>query len=483
VIVTDASDQDILPPHPVRTGGGWSKRWTGIAVVVAVLAAAVGIYFVFLRSDGGQKFPKAWDPRVADLATYVQQERGLTFKHPVEIEFLAADAFEKLVRQDQGALTPEDKTQIENSAAFLRALGLIGSDVDLFKSINDISGGGTLAYYDYVSKTIKVKGTEMSPSLRSTLVHEMTHTLQDQYFDLGRIQNLDENTGDALRGLAEGDANRIEHAYEATLSDADKDALDTARTTEIDNFNEDQFPPVLTASFSAPYALGEPLAMMIFEAKGQAGLDKAFKNPPTSDAALLDPLGYIAGLTPAKVAELVPAKGEESVDTGQVGAFGLYLVLAQRLDLKRALTVATGWGGDSYLQYKADGRTCVRTKFVGRDVGALADIDKALVEWTAASPAGTATVTQADGNVILQSCDPGSAAVATGPTVDALLGLPTARAQIAESILKTNNDQRLARCFSEGAINLLTIDQLSAQELDAATTTRLQNLATTCRTS
>jgi hypothetical protein len=183
------------------------------------------------------------------------------------------------------------------------------------------------------------------------------------------------------------------------------------------------------------------------------------------------------------VPALTPAKGEEEVDTGQVGAFGLYLVLAQRIDQKRSLTVATRWGGDTYLEYRVGGRTCVRTSFVGRDSPALNGIHGALDDWAAAGPAGSASVKEVGGAVLLESCDDGAGGVVNGPTVDALLGLPTARAQVAESVLKGGADSRFARCFSEGVVGLLTVDQLSASELDPASTARLQSLATTCRTS
>jgi hypothetical protein len=480
VIVTETElTENILPPGE----GRHRRRWIGVVVVAALLAAGTGAYFA-VHHDAGQTFPKTWDPRVADVAAFVAKERGLTFEHPVEVDFLSADAFEKLVRRDQSSLTADDKAQIEDSASFLRALGLIGTDVDLFAAVNDLNGDGTLAFYDDETKTVKVRGTTMTPALRSTLAHELTHTLQDQHFDLGRIDKLQGSASDALRGLAEGDANRVQHAYEASLDDADQQAIAAADSSDVQSFDESRFPAVLAASFSAPYSLGEPLAAMIVAVKGQKGLDAAFQHPPTSDLALFDPLRYLDGDKPLKVPALVAGKGEEKVDDGEFGAFSLYLVLAQRLDQKRALSVAAGWGGDDYLQYRADGHTCVRATFDGRDAPSIAALQSGLADWARSMPAGTATVHDVDGGASLQSCDLGApVTVPKDLTVDKLLGLPTARVQIAQEVLQQGGDVRAARCFSDGVVNLLSVDQITASELDAATTDRIQAVAKSCRVS
>ena len=69
-------------------------------------------------------------------------------------------------------------------------------------------------------KEIVIRGTKLDVSHRVTLAHELTHVLQDQYFDLPAIQQRastdDERTGGssgAVTALIEGDASRVEHEY------------------------------------------------------------------------------------------------------------------------------------------------------------------------------------------------------------------------------------------------------------------------------
>jgi hypothetical protein len=479
VTVTEQAPMgDFLPPTPVRRRR--PSVGVAIAVVVALVAAAAGAAVV-LRKEG-HHYPSAWDPRVADLVSFVERERGLDFDHPVYLDFLAPEDFEKLVRTDESKLTADDRKDIQNTAAFLRALGLIGSDVDLFAAENDLHGGGTLAYYDFTDGRVRVRGTELTPSLRLTLVHELTHALQDQRFDLSRIGTLDASRSEMLHALAEGDANRIESAYRDTLSDRELDQVDQAGAAGAGGLDEGRFPAVLTALFFAPYALGEPLVSIIDETKGQQGLDDAFRDPPAAEEALLDPLGYVGGDTVDSVPEVKLAEGEEKLDGGEFGAFGLYLVLAHRLDEKRAMTVATGWGGDSYLAYRANGRVCVRATFVGDDPAATAALLAALGDWALAMPAGTVTVQGVDGRVEMGSCEPpGTVAVPDGVTVDRLIGLPATRAGVVLGVLRPGADVRFARCFSDGYIGAFSTDDILAADVDAAASARIQAIAAGCR--
>ena len=79
-----------------------------------------------------------------------------------------------------------------------------------------------LAYYDQDEDRIIIRGTEISPALSVTLVHELTHALQDQHFDLDREDESEDGGDEVFRSLVEGDATRVEDGYIASLSDDDR---------------------------------------------------------------------------------------------------------------------------------------------------------------------------------------------------------------------------------------------------------------------
>ena len=75
-----------------------------------------------------------------------------------------------------------DHRDIRRYTSLLRALGLVTGKVDLLGATNEANGAGTLAYYSFEDKQITIRGQRLTPAVRSTLVHELTHALQDQHF-------------------------------------------------------------------------------------------------------------------------------------------------------------------------------------------------------------------------------------------------------------------------------------------------------------
>ena len=168
-------------PRRGEGGAGRSWCWTGTdLVVVAVVAAIV------LPGDDDVTHPDDWDPRVLDLVHFVEDERGLLYEHPVTIDFLTAEEYTaRILERDE--LTDED---VEDSRAGRSRAASHGA-----RHGRRRPGGGACAPcemkalsrdYDQDEDRIIIRGTEISPALSVTLVHELTHALQDQHFDLDR---------------------------------------------------------------------------------------------------------------------------------------------------------------------------------------------------------------------------------------------------------------------------------------------------------
>ena len=135
--------------------------------------------------------PKQWDPQIQPIAEKVAALRHLEFDHPVEVRFLSEAAFEKRQRGSRDDLSASDEAQLRRTQGQLRALGIIGQDVDLFEAGNDIGSSDVLAYYNPSNKRITVKGTgDLDAATELTVAHELTHALQDQRFDLGRLRRV-----------------------------------------------------------------------------------------------------------------------------------------------------------------------------------------------------------------------------------------------------------------------------------------------------
>jgi hypothetical protein len=362
--------------------------------------------------DAGAGNPPKRDMRVADLADFVERERGLDFKHRVRVRFLTDEQFTKEFATDEGDLTAQDKKDLEETAGFLRAVGLSQVDADqLLEDFSTIDATGTLAFYDHEKREVVVRGKELDVATKVTVVHELTHALQDQRFDLDKLDAVAGNSGAfAEIALLEGDAIRMEDEYVATLGQQDQEAYDREFEQQIAE-SESAVPPDVPAVLEiidfAPYALGPTFVEAIVIQEGEKGVDDAFRRQPTSDKQILDPSAYLDGDGPERVRAPKLGPGEKPVGKPDTfGALGLYLMLAARLDPAVALPTIGSWAGDSFVGFERGGSACVRATFKGTEPGGVDRIHAALGQWAAAGPSGAATVERVSETATLTSCDP-----------------------------------------------------------------------------
>ena len=388
------------------------------------------------------KYPNEWDPRVADLVDFVEHERGLEFEHPVYVDFLSASAYSDEMRVDSSDMTDEETEALEQQTSFLRALGLASGDIDLLEAGNDLADTGTLAFYDVMSEHVVVRGKEMSVGLEVTLVHELTHALQDQVFDLEELQmgldvdpedpNLDVFAG--YQALVEGDAVRIENAYVEGLSNDDFDEYVESYNSDVEaaEAGMGDIPGALMASQLLPYVLGQPLVDLIAADGGNDAVDDAFDQLPSTGEHLLDPRAYFDGQEAEPLdAPALPEGVTESLDEGTISAVDLYILLAERLDPLVALKAADGWGNGRYVTYEDDDRTCVRFTVDGDTEADDREIDEALQGWVDAAPIASDAEMQPDvDDTAVQSCDPGAGGPAIEDRAMDALTVPATRSQI-----------------------------------------------------
>ena len=429
------------PPHR-PTPSVWRMLLPGALLCLATVAAAVGVVVYAGSQDGDH--PDEWDPRVAELVDFVEAERGLTFDHPVHVDFLTSSEYSDSVRVDSGELSEEDTESLERDVAFLRAVGLAEGDVDPVETMNDLADAGTLAYYDLVTRHVVVRGTELTVDVKATLVHELTHALQDQHFDLNGTQaeidpDDEEAANDAFFGyqaLVEGDAMRIESAYVLGLSEAERQEYVDAYSDSLADAEEalTDVPSAMHAFGLVPYALGSPLVDLIAAEGGNDAVDDAFEQLPSTAEHMLDPRSYLDGDEPAEPSDLdappLPDGVDEPTEEGITNAVDLYVILAERIDPVVALDAADGWGNGRWATYDDDGRTCVRFQVASDTDDDAGQLEAALEEWVAASPDAADTRLVEEGNVpLVESCDPGDAAVVANDRALDVLQLPALRSQ------------------------------------------------------
>ncbi|HCB03635.1 MAG TPA: hypothetical protein PLZ93_13815 [Nocardioides sp.] len=470
------------------------RRWY-VAALALVLVAVAGAVTVVLTRDAGPQgppHPSAWDPKVQKYVDFVEKKRDLTFEHPVYVDFLPESEFVAQVTADDAEVTDEDRAELERATGMLRALGLVEGDIDLFDASNELNGEGIIGFYRYDDERLRVRGTELTPAVESVLVHELTHALQDQSFDLeSRFQELDkaddansEAASDGFHALVEGDARRIEGLWRDHLSAKARKALDQERAQESDGFESGakDVPEVLVTMMGAPYALGEALLAVAQQQGGEAAIDNLFRSPPSTEEQQLDPWTLVAdhqGYLTVPEPEL--PEGVEAYDDGAFGSVGWLMLLSERLPLEQALAAVDGWGGDAYAAYERDGVSCVSVNYRADSLADLSQMLSALRAWSAQGPRDAASVEKQDQTLVFRSCDPGAAApkVAQGRTGEAL-ARALSRTYISLELVKQGALVPVARCAAERLLREYTPAQLNSPKLDRD---RVAGLLAPCRGS
>jgi hypothetical protein len=441
------------PPRAKRSSGVWVAALVGF---IAVAALAVGAAVLFSRDSN--PYPKEWDPKVAPIAARVAQLRGLAFDHPVKVEYLSPADFEKEVTASPDELKSEKK-EIEQATAVFRAAGLIGGDVDLGKAVNDTQAADVIALYEPKTKKILVRGNgAFTIETRVTLAHELTHVLQDQHFDLQKLDKAaadsKHGSSDALTGLVEGDAERIQDKYLAEQSAADRAEYEKLSNATSDAAGQrlDDIPAVIQTYFGAPYIFGPQVVSILENTGGNQAIDDALTGPTPTTRIYLDPtaVNQVAD-TPPPVPTLHAGEkklSSETVNDEDFDDFTLYLMLGAHLDPVTSLRAADAYAAGSSTSYTSGGTTCFRAAVTAVNPASEEFLARVIGDWAAKMP--DAKVESKSSPITFNSCDPGKRAVAPSTAaIRAVATLAATRDQLTETfITKSRVPADLAVCVA-----------------------------------
>jgi hypothetical protein len=269
----------------------------------------------------------------------------------------------------------------------LKAFGLIPEPMSLDKYLPELLTSQVAGYYDTEKKYLAMvrrhgpagkqdaAAGDTAGDDDMVLVHELTHALQDQSFDLEKLEKDDDplsDAGTAVTALVEGDATltmidfqaqaSLESAPGASqmvtsmLGDPDKLARALPDVPGADQF--EKAPAWLRDNLMFGYLQGMTFCMSTRSRGGQKLLDYAFTtDPPRSTEQILHPEKWhthrddpIVVRLPDLAAEL---PGYAKAAEGVMGELGIRSLLhGEHGDWERAVKAAEGWGGDRFAVYE-----------------------------------------------------------------------------------------------------------------------------------
>lgn len=417
-----APDPGVAPDAPRRARR--RKIAALAAIVVAVVAlAAVGwvritdtgdsttsssVASPVLPDPGASNEPVTPEPPTAEqitaevllLSQFVEQQRGLQFQRPVTVDVLPPDVFSARVAEELAA----DAPSFEALGRLLSALGLVSPQEDIVRTMTTLVSLSALGFYDPVNEMMVISGDSLDLLTRRTIVHELVHALDDQWFDLDRpaYDELTDETPFGFSAVVEGNAARVDAAWVATLSEPEQRELFRLESLTSADIDPATVPPALIELLNAPYVLGVDLIATLLLAGDEQAVDQALQAPPTTSSAVLWHERYISGFAPVAV-ETPPADGDPT-ESGMFGEFLLRLSLTSALLESDATAAARGWRGDSYVVWRTpEGNNCVRVDTETPNTRARDLLSQAITDWTGTLP-DASTELLGDTGVRFTSC-------------------------------------------------------------------------------
>jgi hypothetical protein len=122
---------------------GWARL---MAAALAFAGAGVAVWILVLRPPNPSP-PSGWDPRVAPIASFVQHQRGLIWKHSLRVSFVSSQAYADRF----GVAYPSSP------------------------------GGSNVAHYDSSDDQVYVSGTPIDLYQLFGLAGQLTEALDGQY--------------------------------------------------------------------------------------------------------------------------------------------------------------------------------------------------------------------------------------------------------------------------------------------------------------
>lgn len=320
---------------------------------------------------------------LAELESATSEIRGLEPLEPVNryfpnkedvIAFLAAQFEDEVVRQS-----------VVDYEIIYKAFGLIPQDIDLFTVYQELLVAQVGGYYDPETKrmnTLLISSDTLGDSLpfleKIVYVHEFTHALQDQHFDLNTLlsDELALNEPDraaAIQALVEGDATQIMTDYVLYLTEQDPAAmmsqLDSLTSLAAASEIPAGTPDILVDELTFSYTQGQVFVQALISEGGTDMVDAAFQNPPVSTEQIIHPEKYLAGEMPISVeltdSSSVLGEGWTLAYDRVAGEYFIRNWLKPGLSAFTMPIAASGWGGDRYLLYtNAEGQAAYQWRIV-----------------------------------------------------------------------------------------------------------------------
>lgn len=313
--------------------------------------------------------------RTDALVREISRLRGLRLKRPVPNEVIDRDE----LRRRLIALAADDQARTQSKAIALARWGMIPLATDYGALLVDLLAEQIAGYYDTETKQLAISTSAGADPdwAEMVLAHELQHALQDQAFDLKKLDDLPPAEDDARvarLALVEGDGVAVmlelmlhRAGIRIPWNNPELAAAVEKALLPPGNDNLAKAPLAIREAMMFPYRAGFQFVAALRRRKPWSAVDAAFARPPRSTEQILHADKYAADERPLEVAirPLASLPGYAVAHETVWGEHGFALLLRSLgVDERAAAIAAAGWGGDRMLVLARTGEPRAR-KAVG----------------------------------------------------------------------------------------------------------------------
>lgn len=308
------------------------------------------------------------------LSEYMEKSeelRELEFKDNIPFKTISQPELREYMENN---ITKEYPEGMEKPKLTLAAFGLFPQDRDFKSTLLDLYTERPLGFYDPEKKEFYIVERESEQNFEenppeSVIIHELTHALQDQHFDLGSLptnRNPNQDRALSVEALIEGGAMLVELSNlsgEGNLDKIFREDLESKFRERLNsitkNERENDMPLILEKTLTFPYYAGSIFVNAI-KKENWKSVNRAYSDPPLSTEQVLHPEKYYEeqdNPTELNVPKLSEILGEDwnLLENNTMGEYSIGVLFLEFLgsesDIERNVEAREGWDGDFYKTY------------------------------------------------------------------------------------------------------------------------------------
>jgi hypothetical protein len=373
--------------------------------------------------------------RAEQIYTDVQELRQLSFK--TDVPLVLMDQGRANLVMEHEMTRHHDEAEFQLTAEIGELTGLYAPGTNLKAQTMRVLGSQVVGFYDPQDREMIMLKGKAQPSLWSRLTgllthndstndmlvaHELTHALQDQYFDIHTA--LDRITGNddrrlALKSVAEGDATLVGYGYISGIIDAE--TIHTLLThledmPKIFDVQSPDTPAALRDSLIFQYTDGTRFVGEAYERGGWSAVNALYRNPPLSTRQILEPALYFGSPLPPLMITVGgwtrALKGWHEIAENTYGELLLRVILTRGPGGQAGTALARAWRGDRMAVVRNGGAITVVWIVAMSDdasAAAFAQAYAGILERIAAGGTPAAYRVERRGTAVLAIIGPGAA--------------------------------------------------------------------------